>query len=463
LQLRSSTTGLNRARIARLIPVALVALCIAGCQSNSERDFIARDQRRQEDQMWAMQDYIQQYQQLVCRFRSENAALRRQLNDERSGAEMSPQPAPTRATTSPPYRNAPPNQPAPGTQPNNQSAPPGSDAPDVPPLQGGSASEPIHWDEPFAQLRSQAGGPDRWAQLASYEAPSTGKTTESKSSVYSAAENTAGQSGSDRPSQVMPIMSAEVLLSGEVVANDDGAPRLAIDVQTFDEAGHAVRFDGTASLAIVNSANGVQQRLARWDFGPDDVRAAADPNAGDPAMHFRVELPVGTKIEGKNELLVRLVPTTGASLLSHARLDLSKPGLFSSRTDKIWQSNDSVMAASYNEPATEAETGADDPAPPINEGAWATAAPGKPANLPADNGEPSAGWRAANEPIPDAVVHSRPATKVWNDQAKRPEDPAPANSTTLVAPVGVALKPTWAPERPGSSPRKTRPTWSATR
>ena len=54
-----------------------MAFSIAGCQSNADRDLIARDRRMQEDQMWAMQDYIQQYQQLVCQFRSENASLRR--------------------------------------------------------------------------------------------------------------------------------------------------------------------------------------------------------------------------------------------------------------------------------------------------------------------------------------------------------------------------------------------------
>jgi hypothetical protein len=244
------------------------------------------------------------------------------------------------------------------------------------------------------------------------------------------------------------------------VENEAGGPRLAIDVETFDDSGHAVRFDGSASVAIVNSENGVQQRLARWDFGPQDVRAAVGPSAADSTMHFRIELPAGTKIEGKNQLLVRLVPTTGASLLSHARLDLSKPGLFSSRTDKIWQSDSSLVAASYDEPAVETET--DDAQPMMNEGVWATAAPGKPANLPADADQPPGGWRAASGPIPEVVVNSTP-TKAGSDQTRRLEQPAKA--TTSTAPVEIARKPTWAPERPGTgtSSRATRPTWSATR
>src|SRR5262249_16000901 len=114
-----------------------------------------------------------------------------------------------------------------------------------------------------------------------------------------------------------------------------------------DQSGRVARFDGTASLAIVNSENGVQQRLARWNFGGQEVRAAVDSSANEPTMHFRVELPGGTKIDGKNQLWVRLLPSNGASLLGNARLDLSKPGLFSSGTEKIWDSEESsVVAAS---------------------------------------------------------------------------------------------------------------------
>src|SRR5215211_3933533 len=98
------------ARTARVAGLALIVLAIVGCQSNAERDLIARDRRMQEDQMWAMQDYIQQYQQLVCRFRSENASLRRQLNDDRSGATGEPLPVP-RTPVSPPATNRVPNIP----------------------------------------------------------------------------------------------------------------------------------------------------------------------------------------------------------------------------------------------------------------------------------------------------------------------------------------------------------------
>src|SRR3954451_13875049 len=104
---------LNCAKVARLAGAALLSLFVAGCQSNSERDLIARDRRIQEDQMWAMQDYIQQYQRLVCQFRSEKASLRRQLNDDRNGVvvDHEPQPVP-RMPNNPPATNRTPNLPA---------------------------------------------------------------------------------------------------------------------------------------------------------------------------------------------------------------------------------------------------------------------------------------------------------------------------------------------------------------
>ena len=56
-------------------------VAVVGCQNNSQRDLMARDRRMQEDQIYALQDYITQYQQLLCRYRSENCELKRQLAD----------------------------------------------------------------------------------------------------------------------------------------------------------------------------------------------------------------------------------------------------------------------------------------------------------------------------------------------------------------------------------------------
>src|SRR4051812_32666662 len=141
---------LNCAKVARLAGAALFSLFVAGCQSNSERDLIARDRRMQEDQMWAMQDYIQQYQQLVCRFRSENASLRRQLNDDRSGATGEPLSVP-RTPVIPPATNRMPNIPG-STAPGQKKVPsPNTEMPDVPPLSRETSIDTDSWTHLYAQ------------------------------------------------------------------------------------------------------------------------------------------------------------------------------------------------------------------------------------------------------------------------------------------------------------------------
>jgi hypothetical protein len=420
-----------------------MALSIAGCQSNSDRDLIARDRRMQEDQMWAMQDYLQQYQQLICRFRSENASLRRQLNEERSGiVDTSPQPATRMPVNAAPMRPTPnyPNTPPPAVEP-KQSPPSNIEIPDVPPLKQGTSIDIRNQNQSVADGSGNV-GPGRYAQLASYE------------TLVDGAAASAARSPATRDASMVAI-SPDVLLSGEVVANDNGGgPRLTIDVQTLDQSGHITRFDGDISLALLTSESGIQHRTARWDFGTDDVRSATDTTASEPTMRFRTELPAGTKVDGATELWAKLAPTDGARLFSHAKVNLAKPGTFSSRTDKVWASEESVVPASYVDTSAQPE----ETTSPINDSEWSTAMPGKPAILPPESNEATGGWKPASGPLP-AIVENAQAPATMQVERPKPIEPAPPKTPL----VEVARKPSWTPDRPGKQSQPTRPTWSATR
>jgi hypothetical protein len=137
LQYRSPTTRSPRALLACLSAPLFALLAVAGCANNSERDIIARDRRMQEDQVYAMQDYVQQYQDLVCRYRSENASLRRQLAAGYVDGSYDDQPQPTPAARSRrPSRNGPQFE-SPRTPLRQQQQPddPQIETPEVPPLQ----------------------------------------------------------------------------------------------------------------------------------------------------------------------------------------------------------------------------------------------------------------------------------------------------------------------------------------
>ena len=86
---------LNRLSRSVLLHAALIPLLLIGCQSNAQQDLIARELRMQEDQIYAMEDYLTQYQQLLCDVRAENAALRRKLADVQGGESL-PAPTPVR-------------------------------------------------------------------------------------------------------------------------------------------------------------------------------------------------------------------------------------------------------------------------------------------------------------------------------------------------------------------------------
>ncbi len=377
--------------------------------------------------MYAMQDYISQYQQLVRRYRSENSALRCQLAQERGGTivEREPEPMPRSQPNLPNTKNGPKMEVprTPGTD-RRQGPSPDLEIPEVPPLKS-TKSENVDRGKGALALQIKRPG---------------------KSQVVPASYD--GQ----REMKNLP----DVLLTGEVVENiAGGGPRLVVDIAPFDRTGRFSKFDGNVSVVLVAClADGRHKNLARWDFGPEQVRSAVDATASEPTMRFHIELPTGAKTGDPTELWVRLAPAEGGKMLSHAKIDLSRVGVFSSRTDKLWPTEESVVAANYTESAPRST----DVAPAESEGSWAIARPGKPANLPQGPDEAGGGWKATNTAIPAAVA-SRPSAASKPTSRKPDEASKPAGDRT----AEVAQKPTWSPERAGSSAQVVRPTWSATR
>jgi hypothetical protein len=373
-----------------------------------------------------MGDYISQYQQLVCQYRSENATLRRQLSAVRSGTATVRDPLliPQRDPSLPGTRSG-----SPAGIP--QTPIPKLEQPDVPPLGQGASLNNQDGSLPCIAERPR-GISDTHAELASFEEPA------SNALVY----------------------SADVLLSGEVLENSGGGSRMTVDIEPFDGTGRSARFAGEVSLVLVASdGHGGQRNAAKWDFNRDEVQSANVAGAREATMRFKVELPAGTQVGEPTELWARLTPVDGKKLLSHANLDLSRPGLFSSRTDKVWASEESVIPASYIETASAAS--ANDAAVPLNEAAWTTALPGAPVNLPRESDRPEAGWRASSEVVPVAAATAPASVPAPRDSRSR-ENVATASSQPTASKEATP-KPSWSPDRSGKPLQVARPSWSATR
>jgi hypothetical protein len=457
----------------RALGFAFALAAMAGCQNNSERDLIARDRRMQEDQIYALQDYVNQYQQLLCRYRTENNALRQQMSQ---GYIVEPQPSDRRMTPDTsrirnggPAPNVSPRFQEPRTpsdeRPSQPATQPEIDVPDVPPLKSTTSSEVESPDASQVQL-SEADSHDvatpRVLTAAHEEpAPRTPVADEAATPEASAPAAAPAEPIVNSPSAPHPPAS-DILLSGEVVANEDGGgPRLVVDVEPFDFAGRVESFTGSLSLMLLaRDGDGRPHNLGRWNYNASQVRDAINPQANEPTMRFFIELPTDSPVVGPTELWVRMVSPDGARRLAHAKIELSQPGVFSSRANKLWAAEEAVVAASYSA----ATPPATDVAAVTNEGGWSVAEPGKPANLPAGLLDESGGgrWRASSEPMPAIIATSTPAPPSGEmNNPLRPIERSPVSATT----EPPAKRPAWAPDRESGPSRRvgTRPSWSATR
>jgi hypothetical protein len=405
-----------------------VALLFAGCQSGGQYDQAARELRMQEDELYALENYLEEYQRLVCKYRTENAALKRQL----AANGVSP------ATSAPRTMNG--AQPTPAgpdvdVAPPTNGTPPVIDEPDVPPLEGTSSHD---YDPNIV----------RAAHVDDMTSPDV----------------------------------SDVWLHGEIVANEEGGgPRMVVEVDPLDAESRGVKFDGALSLMLMAPDDqGGKVNVARWDYRPSEVRAAVDPSGGSETIRFHLELPADTAATDARELWVRLLPRRGGKLLAHTEIDLLQPSLFSSKADVVpgdvlttsgYADDAPVVAAVYedvsdDEPAIE-ETSLTDVTPVSGEmfdGGWTIARPGHPAGLPKSDEDDSSEWRASLEPPPMVTADSAAARP--KPRVSRPRE------STETHDIAASKQPKpieWSPDRlkgsSASSPRTaaSRPSWSATR
>jgi hypothetical protein len=450
---RSHTKRSFRAVVARILALAIPLGAVAGCQSNSDRDLIARDRRMQEDQIYALQDYVNQYQRLLCKYRSENANLRRQLSDSYPVETPSSEQQPALHSRLIPTPKDSPQFQVPATPGVKQqqaappAAPPAIETPDVPPLKTSTESTPPATED-YTNAGGNEGSNTPLVLPASYEVPAQPN------------KRSEGSDSSDTSRSQLSNATA-LNLTGEVVSNGKRGPRLKIEVAPADQS---TPFVGTASLMLLAvNETGEQHSLGRWDYSANDVRAALDTTSPTPMMRYFVELPSGISLNESTQLWVRLVPQSGEKLLAHANVNLASPGTFSSSPLPSRPQHSDVVAASYTEdPSTPT---ADVPVE-MSGTPWAIALPGKPANLSPEARDESGagGWRASSEPIPAAPIvaqEQRPTPKIH--AAIRHEKPA--KDTAKEVPESPAKRTGWSPERSGDTPQNiaTRPSWSATR
>ena len=434
--------------------LACAVLWATGCRNNAaQSDLIQREMRHQEDQIYALQDYLSEYQQLLCEARTENEALRQQLaRDQFRGGSPAREKFPPPPAT-PPKPNG---QPQPEIQIKDdiemtlpEVPPTEPDIPEPPPLGPMSRDEQVRDDPRIAlAVYDEADEPPAAPAevAASYEEP-----VATPSVAFPAIAN-------DCP-PVAVAVRAEVSQAGGA-----NGPRVLVDVLPLDEDGGPATCDGQLSLLFRDpAAIGNARDLARWDFTSDELADFAHDTSQGTTYVFPLQLPADAPADRPVEMWVRLVPEDGEKVLTRAELDLSRPGRFvfdeRLRPKRV---DYSVRTASAVAPiAPSLATGAA-PSTVTSVDGWQIARPG---DLPVPTSSPprhEGTWRTATQPIP--VVESRPAAIDPLDRyASSPFtlDDMPTERIANAAPQ-------WLPERPrsDSSPIEDKvapPRWSATR
>jgi hypothetical protein len=399
---------------SRVVSCAVfTALLLPGCQSGGQYDQAARELRLQEDELYALENYLEEYQQLVCKYRTENAALKRQL----AANGVSP------ATTAPRTMNG--AQPTPagpdgeGTPPANNTPTPEIDAPDVPPLEGTSSndSNPLSdvWLHGEIVVNEEGGGPRMVVEIDPLDA-------ESRVSAFDGA------------------------LSLMLMAPDDQGGK--VNVARWDYRPAEVR-------AAVDASSGSETIRFHLELPADT--AATDAS----------ELWVRLLPRGGGKLLAH----TEIDLLQPS-LFSSKAEAPSGILTAAGDADEAPVVAAVYEESADDETAVDQTSPtdvsPVSgemfDGGWTIARPGHPAGLPKNNDDDSSEWRASLEPPPTVTAHS--ATAQPKPRVSRPRESA---KTRDMASVKSPKPAGWSPDRlngsSANSPRtaSSRPSWSATR
>lgn len=459
-----STASEHAPHAGRLVFLgAWLVVLLTGCHGGAQTDVVEREMRWQEDQIYAMEDYISEYQQLLCQYRAENSALKRQLGSGRQSPrertqirrdqqkiqdtqEIIKDVLPTEV---PPLMNT------------------------MPPPPGASQPPQFGPDLNFRPARRPTRGVRRTALEERVDQP-----TEETSVSLAAEEPVALDEAFDEAPAAEDIQEApeetyegpepfqNVLVRGDVLPDDgQSGPRLLVDVEPLGASGGPAEFAGELSLMILDTTGDKPQGIARWDFSPDQLAELLGEDPG-PTMEFPLQLPADTPTRQPLEIWARLVPAGGEKVLAHAELHLNRPGEFSSvRPQPVVLQEETAQQVAEEEPANKvANEIVESESVALSAGdwnGWQVARPDQLGGKPPGRRASESQWRKATQPIPTRVNRGRPV--VASAEATSADSPHVARRTK----AADVKPPSWTPNRddlstPTSDDVKP-PTWSPER
>ncbi len=315
-----------RTAASRLIVCLLPAACcllLTGCQNGRrmQADLYQRELRLQEDEIYRLEDYIEEYQGIIAGYRCEIDDLKRELaaapskrttsstTTRSDSVQLSPReddetsllttPEPT-DFDSPDAEPLPPGDEAPVFQPGGASdvAPPGESLDEAPPFEGASRSRD--------RVSQVAEAPREPALLQPISATLPTKRLNSEVPPNPYPNAVARKAPAVEPE---PEVVGDPTIQVAAEATGDASPTISVVVES-QEADALRRFDGAVSVMLTDPADaGLSKRVARWDFTPAEVREAIGSDTSN--LRLMIALPAATPTDRPLRLWVRMVDRSG--------------------------------------------------------------------------------------------------------------------------------------------------------
>jgi hypothetical protein len=259
-----------------------------GCQANNHNtDLLVAEARQKEDRVYKLQDYIEQYQQMLEACQHENESLRAQLAGGAPGAMVPAKPIPR--TQREPL--------APGAPSRGSTAPPKMrDVLEIPGAPDVQIGEPFVPDRPGGPVPKSRPAPPKELPVPG---PIEGELPSPDSAI---------------PRGDAATLAFNRMLTGGLDAdNQPGDEGVMIVLEPRDEAGELIAPLGQLSLLLVDPKT--KQNIARWDFSDDDAAGAFRQTATARGLHFALPWPDEPPAARKLQVHARLVKPNGAKLL----------------------------------------------------------------------------------------------------------------------------------------------------
>lgn len=268
--------------------VATLLSCVAatGCRNDaSQRDAYIREIRLHEDQIYELQDCVNEYQAIVRQQRLENRRLRDELGDD--GVPEA-------------KRIGDPDRPAERSLLDRPAPPAATDDPDLPDIDMGEPGLPeIDLGEPVPPGEVQDIPSVDLDELSHHSAE--GPTRLASATVYTPPARPT------KPAESCALYAEQMPLEPIGDGTDEPLGLMAI-VEPMTSAGDAGYFAGEVSLMLVDPlASDEEWEIARWDYTPEEVESAwrdSSRRVLDLAIAVPAVAPRGRPLE----LWVRLLP-----------------------------------------------------------------------------------------------------------------------------------------------------------